>query len=52
MPTLQEVADAAVFLASDRASAMTGTIVNLTSSSITPTENSLRNARDQASSVY
>jgi enoyl-[acyl-carrier-protein] reductase (NADH) len=52
MPTLQEVADAAVFLASDRASAMTGTIVNLTRGSITPTENSPRNARDQASSLY
>jgi len=34
MPTLQEVADAAAFVASDRASAMTGTIVNLTCGSI------------------
>lgn len=34
LPTLQEVADAAVFAASDRASAMTGTIVNLTCGSI------------------
>jgi hypothetical protein len=34
MPTLQEVADAAAFVASGRASAMTGTIVNLTCGSI------------------
>jgi NAD(P)-dependent dehydrogenase (short-subunit alcohol dehydrogenase family) len=34
MPMLREVADAAVFAASDRASAMTGTIVNLTCGSI------------------
>lgn len=34
MPTLQAVADAAAFVASDRASAMTGTIVNLTCGSI------------------
>ena len=34
LPTLQEVADAAAFVASDRASAMTGTIVNLTCGSI------------------
>ncbi len=34
MPTLQEVADAAAFVASDRASAMTGTIVNLTCGSV------------------
>lgn len=34
MPTLQEVAEAAAFVASDRASAMTGTIVNLTCGSI------------------
>lgn len=34
MPTLQQVADAAVFVASDRASAMTGTILNLTCGSI------------------
>ncbi len=34
LPTLQEVADAAVFAASDRASALTGTIVNLTCGSI------------------
>jgi 3-oxoacyl-[acyl-carrier protein] reductase len=34
MPTLQEVADTAAFVASDRASAMTGTIVNLTCGSI------------------
>ena len=34
MPTLQEVADAAAFVASDRASAMTGAIVNLTCGSI------------------
>jgi enoyl-[acyl-carrier-protein] reductase (NADH) len=30
MPTLEEVGNAAVFVASDRASAMTGTVVNLT----------------------
>ena len=34
LPTLREVADAAAFAASDRASAMTGTIVNLTCGSI------------------
>ena len=34
LPTLQEVANAAVFMASDRASAMTGTIVNLTCGSV------------------
>lgn len=34
LPTLREVADAAVFAASDRASAMTGAIVNLTCGSI------------------
>jgi NAD(P)-dependent dehydrogenase (short-subunit alcohol dehydrogenase family) len=34
MPTLEEVANAAVFMASDRASAMTGTIANLTCGSI------------------
>jgi NAD(P)-dependent dehydrogenase (short-subunit alcohol dehydrogenase family) len=34
MPTLQQVADAAAFVASDRAGAMTGTIVNLTCGSI------------------
>jgi NAD(P)-dependent dehydrogenase (short-subunit alcohol dehydrogenase family) len=34
LPTLEEVANAAVFLASDRASAMTGTIANLTCGSI------------------
>jgi NAD(P)-dependent dehydrogenase (short-subunit alcohol dehydrogenase family) len=34
LPTLQQVADAAVFAASDRAGAMTGTIVNLTCGSI------------------
>jgi 3-oxoacyl-[acyl-carrier protein] reductase len=34
LPTLNEVANAAVFMASDRASAMTGTIVNLTYGSI------------------
>ncbi len=34
LPTLREVANAAVFLASDRASAMTGTIANLTCGSI------------------
>ena len=34
LPTLEEVANAAVFLASDRASAMTGAIANLTCGSI------------------
>jgi len=34
LPTLDEVANAAVFLACDRASAMTGTIANLTCGSI------------------
>jgi NAD(P)-dependent dehydrogenase (short-subunit alcohol dehydrogenase family) len=34
LPTLDEVADAAVFMASDRASALTGTIANLTCGSI------------------
>ena len=34
LPTLDEVANAAVFLASDRTSAMTGTIANLTCGSI------------------
>ncbi|WKA56073.1 SDR family NAD(P)-dependent oxidoreductase [Planococcus shixiaomingii] len=34
LPTLDEVANAAVFIASDKASAMTGTIVNLTCGSI------------------
>jgi len=34
LPTLEEVANAAVFLASDRASAMTGIIANLTCGSI------------------
>jgi NAD(P)-dependent dehydrogenase (short-subunit alcohol dehydrogenase family) len=34
LPTLVEVANAAVFMASDRASAMTGTITNLTCGSI------------------
>ncbi len=34
MQTLQGVADVAAFVASDRASAMTGTIVNLTCGSI------------------
>ncbi len=34
LPTLRELADAAVFSASDRASAMTGAIVNLTCGSI------------------
>ncbi len=34
MPTLQQVADAAAFVASDRAGAMTGTIVNLTCGSV------------------
>jgi 3-oxoacyl-[acyl-carrier protein] reductase len=34
LPTLDEVANAAVMMASDRASAMTGTVVNLTCGSI------------------
>ena len=34
LPTLAEVANAAVFVASDRAGAMTGTIVNLTCGSV------------------
>ena len=34
LPTLDEVANAAVFMASDRASAMTGTIANLTCGSL------------------
>jgi enoyl-[acyl-carrier-protein] reductase (NADH) len=34
LPTLSEVANAAVLMASDRASAMTGTIANLTCGSI------------------
>ena len=34
LPTLEEVAHAAVFLASNRASAMTGAIANLTCGSI------------------
>jgi NAD(P)-dependent dehydrogenase (short-subunit alcohol dehydrogenase family) len=34
MPTLQQVADAAAFVASDRAGAMTGAIINLTCGSI------------------
>jgi len=34
LPTLQQVANAAVFAASDRAGAMTGAIVNLTCGSI------------------
>jgi 3-oxoacyl-[acyl-carrier protein] reductase len=34
LPTLDEVANAAVFVASDRASAMTGTIANLTCGSV------------------
>jgi 3-oxoacyl-[acyl-carrier protein] reductase len=34
LPTLRELADAAVFAASDRATAMTGAIVNLTCGSI------------------
>jgi NAD(P)-dependent dehydrogenase (short-subunit alcohol dehydrogenase family) len=34
LPTLDEVAQAAVFIASDRAGAMTGTIVNLTCGSV------------------
>ena len=34
LPTLEEVANAAVWMASDRASAMTGVIANLTCGSI------------------
>jgi 3-oxoacyl-[acyl-carrier protein] reductase len=34
LPTLAEVADYAAFVASDRASAMTGAIVNLTSGAL------------------
>lgn len=34
LPTLQEVAEAAAFIASDRASAMTGTVVNLSAGSV------------------
>ncbi len=34
LPTLNEVANAAVFMASDRASAMTGTVANLTCGSV------------------
>ena len=34
LPTLAEVANLAVFMASDHASAMTGTVVNLTCGSI------------------
>ena len=34
LPTLAEVADFAAFVASDRAGAMTGAIVNLTSGSL------------------
>jgi 3-oxoacyl-[acyl-carrier protein] reductase len=34
LPTLDEVADAAVLMASDRARAMTGTVANLTCGSI------------------
>jgi NAD(P)-dependent dehydrogenase (short-subunit alcohol dehydrogenase family) len=34
LPTINELANAAVFVASDRASAMTGTVVNLTCGSI------------------
>ena len=34
LPTLQEVANAAVFMTSDQASAMTGTIANLTCGTI------------------
>ena len=34
LPTLEEVGNAAVFLASDRASAMTGTVANLTCGSV------------------
>jgi hypothetical protein len=35
LPTLAEVADAAAFIASDRAGAMTATVVNLSAGSIT-----------------
>jgi NAD(P)-dependent dehydrogenase (short-subunit alcohol dehydrogenase family) len=35
MPTLQQVADTAAYVASDRAGALTGTVVNLTCGSIT-----------------
>jgi NAD(P)-dependent dehydrogenase (short-subunit alcohol dehydrogenase family) len=34
LPRLQEVANAAAFIASDRAGAMTGTVANLTCGSI------------------
>jgi 3-oxoacyl-[acyl-carrier protein] reductase len=34
LPALAEVANVAVFMASDRASAMTGTVVNLTCGSV------------------
>ncbi len=34
LPTLEEVANTAVLMASDRASAMTGTVANLTCGSI------------------
>lgn len=34
MPTLSEVADTAAFIASDRASAMTGTVANLSCGSM------------------
>jgi 3-oxoacyl-[acyl-carrier protein] reductase len=34
LPTLAEVANAATFVASDRAGAMTGTVVNLTCGSV------------------
>ncbi len=34
LPTLEEVADYAAFVASDRASAMTGAIANLTSGAL------------------
>ena len=34
LPTLTEVANAAVLMASDRASAMTGTVANLTCGSV------------------
>jgi hypothetical protein len=42
LPTLDEVANAAVFMASDRASAVTGTIANLTCGSITLSRRSRR----------
>ena len=35
LPTLAEVADTAAFIASDRAGAMTATVVNLSAGSIT-----------------